>query len=100
MLKYWHGSLSIVGIMVIPGILVAAIIALPFLDRSTERRPWKRPIAMTAYAFVMFMLVGLSLRSQYLDQHDVGVAQQLAKQKAEEQEFMSNHSSRNFRPAR
>jgi ubiquinol-cytochrome c reductase cytochrome b subunit len=88
-LKYWHGSLSIVGIMVIPGILVAAIIALPFLDRSTERRPWKRPIAMTAYAFVMFMLVGLSLRSQYLDQHDVGVAQQLAKQKAEEQEFMS-----------
>ncbi len=88
-LKYWHGSLSIVGVLVIPGILVAAIIALPFLDRSAERRPWKRPIAMIAYAFVMFMLVGLSLRSQYLDQHDVGVAQQLAKQKAEEQAFMS-----------
>jgi ubiquinol-cytochrome c reductase cytochrome b subunit len=88
-LKYWHGSLSVVGIMMIPGILVAAIIALPFLDRSTERRPWKRPIAMTSYAFVMLTLVGLSLRSQYLDKHDVGVAQQLAKQNADEKEFMS-----------
>jgi ubiquinol-cytochrome c reductase cytochrome b subunit len=88
-LKYWHGSLSVVGVMVIPGVLVAAIIALPFLDRRTERRPWKRPIAMTAYAFVMFTLVGLGLRSQYLDKHDVGVAQQLAKQKADEEEYMS-----------
>src|SRR6202795_3106147 len=66
-LKYWHGSLSIVGIMVIPGILVAAIIALPFLDRSTERRPWKRPIAMGSYIFVFAILIALGLRSQYLD---------------------------------
>jgi ubiquinol-cytochrome c reductase cytochrome b subunit len=88
-LKYWHGSLSVIGVLVIPGILVAAIIALPFLDRSTERRPWKRPIAMTSYAFVMLTLVGLALRSQYLDKHDPGVGQQLAKQKSEEKEFMS-----------
>jgi mono/diheme cytochrome c family protein len=36
----------------------------------------------------MFMLIGLGLRSQYLDRHDAGVAQQLAKQKTEEQEYM------------
>src|SRR5271168_1927730 len=88
-LKYWHGSLSVVGVMVIPGVLVAAVIALPFLDRRAERRPWKRPVAMTSYDFVMLMLVGLALRSQYLDQHDVGVAQQLAKQKTEEDAYMS-----------
>jgi len=88
-LKYWHGSLSVLGIMVLPGVLVAAIIALPFLDRRAERRPWKRPVAMTSYGFVMLMLVGLALRSQYLDQHDVGVAQQLAKQKTEEDAYMS-----------
>jgi ubiquinol-cytochrome c reductase cytochrome b subunit len=87
-LKYWHGSASVVGILIIPMILVAGIIALPFLDRSIERRPWKRPIAMGAYAFVMLTLLGLGFRSQYLDNHDAGVAQQLAKQKAEEQEFM------------
>jgi ubiquinol-cytochrome c reductase cytochrome b subunit len=87
-LKYWHGSASVVGILVIPSILVLAVIALPFLDRSIERRPWKRPIAMGSYAFVLFVLVGLGLRSQYLDKHDPGVAQQLAKQGTEEDEYM------------
>jgi mono/diheme cytochrome c family protein len=64
------------------------IIALPFLDRSNERRPWKRPVTMGAYAFVLFALLGLGLRSQYVDKHDPGVAQQLAKQKTEEEEYM------------
>src|SRR6266404_1158886 len=87
-LKYWHGAASVVGILVIPTVLVAAVIALPFLDRGIERRPWKRPVAMGAYAFVLFALVALGLRSQYLDKHDPGVAQQLAKQKTEEDEYM------------
>ena len=86
-LKYWHGSAAIVGVLVIPTLLVLAILALPFLDRSVERRPWKRPIAMGAYAIVVFSLVSLGLRSQYLDRHDSGVAQQLAKQRAEENEY-------------
>jgi ubiquinol-cytochrome c reductase cytochrome b subunit len=87
-LKYWHGAASVVGVLVIPTVLVAAVIALPFLDRGIERRPWKRPVAMGAYAFVLFALVALGLRSQYLDRHDPGVAQQLAKQKTEEDEYM------------
>src|ERR1700720_4405521 len=88
LLKYWHGAASVVGILVIPTVLALAVVALPFLDRSIERRPWKRPVAMGAYAFVLFVLVGLGLRSQYLDKHDPGVAQQLAKQKTEEDEYM------------
>ncbi|MHB8501240.1 MAG: cytochrome b N-terminal domain-containing protein [Candidatus Acidiferrales bacterium] len=87
-LKYWHGAASVVGILVIPTVLVLAVVALPFLDRSIERRPWKRPVAMGAYAFVLFAIVGLGLRSQYLDKHDPGVAQQLIKQEAEENEYM------------
>ncbi|MGH9512063.1 MAG: cytochrome b N-terminal domain-containing protein [Terriglobales bacterium] len=93
-LKYWHGSAAVIGVLVIPALVVLAIIAVPFLDRSVERRPWKRPIAMGAYAFVVFALVGLGLRSQYLDTHDPGVAQQLTKQKAEEAEY----ASRPFEP--
>jgi len=42
---------------------------------------------MGAYAFVLFALVGLGLRSQYLDKHDAGVAQQLVKQRLEEEEY-------------
>src|ERR1700726_1129172 len=87
-LKYWHGAASVVGILIIPMILVVGIVAVPFFDRSIERRPWKRPIAMGASSFVLLVLVGLALRSQYLDSHDPGVAQQLAKQKSEEQEYM------------
>jgi ubiquinol-cytochrome c reductase cytochrome b subunit len=87
-LKYWHGAASVVGILIIPMVLAVAIVALPFFDRSVERRPWKRPIAMGSYGFVLFALVGLGLRSQYLDSHDPSVAQQLAKQKSEEQEYM------------
>lgn len=87
-LKYWHGAASVVGILVIPSVLVLAIIALPFLDRSVERRPWKRPVAMAAYIFVFTVLIGLGLRSEYLDKHDPGVAQQLAKQKTEEEDYM------------
>ena len=87
-LRYWHGAASIVGILVIPTILVLAIVALPFLDRGVERRPWKRPVAMGAYTFVLFALLGLGLRSHYLDKRDGGVAQQLAKQRSEEEEYM------------
>src|ERR1700726_2767508 len=87
-LKYWHGAASILGILVIPTVLVLAVVALPFFDRSVERRPWKRPVAMGAYAFVLFVLVGLGLRSQYVDTHDPSVTQQLAKQKSEEQDYM------------
>jgi ubiquinol-cytochrome c reductase cytochrome b subunit len=87
-LKYWHGAASVVGILVIPSVLVLAIIALPFMDRGIERRPWKRPVAMASYIFVFAVLIGLGLRSEYLDKHDSGVAQQLAKQKAEEQDYM------------
>jgi ubiquinol-cytochrome c reductase cytochrome b subunit len=87
-LKYWHGAASVIGILVIPAVLVAAIIALPFLDRGIERRPWKRPVAMGAYVFVFSVLLALGLRSQYLDKHDPGIAQQLAKQNAEEENYM------------
>src|ERR1700674_4797506 len=86
-LKYWHGSAAVIGVLVIPTLLVLAILALPFLDRGVERRPWRRPVAMGAYGVVVFMLLGLGLRSQYLDRRDSGVAHQLTKQKAEEDEY-------------
>jgi ubiquinol-cytochrome c reductase cytochrome b subunit len=93
-LKYWHGAAAIVGVLVIPAAVALGIVGLPFLDRSVERRPWKRPVAMGAYGFVLFSLIGLGLRSQYLDRHDPGVVQQLVKQNAEEEAY----ASRPFEP--
>ncbi|MGA7224779.1 MAG: cytochrome b N-terminal domain-containing protein [Candidatus Acidiferrales bacterium] len=88
-LKYWHGAASVIGVLVIPTVLALAVVAVPFLDRGVERRPWKRPIATGAYIFIMGALIGLGLCSKYLDRHDPQVAEQLAKQKTEEAEYMS-----------
>src|SRR5260370_32513680 len=68
-LKYWRGAASVVGVLVIPTVLVAAVIALPFLDRGIERRPWKRPVPMGAYAFLFFALLRPGLSHTYLDKH-------------------------------
>jgi mono/diheme cytochrome c family protein len=43
---------------------------------------------MGSYAFVLCALIALGMQSWYQDKHDSGVAQQLAKQKAEEEEYM------------
>ena len=88
-LKYWHGATSVIGVLIIPTVVALAVLGLPFLDRSVERRPWKRPGAMAAYAFLVCGLIGLGWRSQYLDRHDPGVAQQLAKQRAQEDTYAS-----------
>src|SRR5512146_598 len=43
-LKFWEGPEVVLAIVVIPGALAALFFLLPFLDRSLERRPWRRPI--------------------------------------------------------
>lgn len=82
-LKYWRGSLAVVGILVIPGIIALVFLLLPFLDRSPERRPWKRPYAVTIYAVIFIglgILGGLSHRD---DLRDAGLAAQITRQNKE-----------------
>lgn len=42
LLRYFPGKLEPVAVVVIPGIAMLVLLLLPFLDRSSERRPWKR----------------------------------------------------------
>jgi ubiquinol-cytochrome c reductase cytochrome b subunit len=87
-LKYWEGALAVVGILVIPGFIGLLFVALPFLDRRPERRPWKRPVAVTIY-FVIFIGLGvLGALSHRNDLRDPAVAQQLVKQREEVATFM------------
>ena len=67
-LKYFPGSLEIVGSVVIPSILIGLLILAPFIDRSRERRPWKRPIAMGIYSVVLLVMIGLGALSYWQDQ--------------------------------
>lgn len=80
-LKYWEGSLAVVGIVVIPAMLAVLFAGLPFLDRHVERRPWKRPFTIGAFVLVMLALVQLGVISYAADRRDPGVVEQLAAQR-------------------
>ncbi len=87
-LKYWSGGLSVVGIIVIPGIIAAFLALLPFYDRRKERRPWKRPVASFSFAIVFCSLAFLGWQSGYQDSHDPAVAKQIAQQDSTANAFM------------
>src|SRR5512136_1839925 len=45
MLKYFPGTLEVIGVLVVPGIVFGLMFALPFFDRSPKRYFLNRPIA-------------------------------------------------------
>jgi ubiquinol-cytochrome c reductase cytochrome b subunit len=88
-LKYWHGSTALLGILVIPGIVGVLLVGLPFFDRSLERRPWKRPISVGLFTFVLLGLAALGIVSHRQDMRNPGVAAQLRAQQEATKEFMN-----------
>src|SRR5579864_226023 len=87
-LKYWPGASSIIGIVLIPLIVGAAFFFLPFLDRSSERRPWRRPLSVGIFGSVLAGIVSLGVLSYRGDARDPGVAAQLKTQNEETKTFM------------
>jgi len=87
-LKVWHGQAEMVRILVIPAIVVFLFIGLPFLDRSPERRPWRRPVAVGIYSAIFLGLISLGAYSYFEDAHDKDIAAQLAQQNVAEIQYM------------
>src|SRR5262249_20711189 len=79
-LKYWPGGRALVRIVVISALIAVLFAGLPFIDRSDERRPWRRPFTVGAFAVVMLGLVALGIQSRLQDERDPAVAKQLAVQ--------------------
>ncbi len=86
-LKFWEGSKTVIGVVVIPGILIGLVFLLPFLDRSLERRPWKRPIPVGSVLIVLIALIGLGMQSRLDDSRDPTTASEIAKQNLEEDNY-------------
>src|SRR5256886_1239410 len=84
-LKYWGSGLAVLGILVIPAFVALLFVALPFLDRRPERRPWKRPVSVSIYGFVFIGLGAMGAISHRNDLRDPNLAPQLAKQRADVQ---------------
>jgi len=79
-LKYWEGWRTVIGVVIIPGILIGLVFLLPFMDRGAERRPWRRPIPVGGVFIVLGGLLWLGMTSRLVDSRDPTVAAQLAQQ--------------------
>jgi ubiquinol-cytochrome c reductase cytochrome b subunit len=86
-LKYWHGPASVIGIVLIPAIVIAALFLAPFLDRSPHRHPLRRPIPTASFLLVFGALFFLGWRSHMEDRGDPTVASKISAQEKEEREF-------------
>jgi ubiquinol-cytochrome c reductase cytochrome b subunit len=87
-LKLWPGSSAVIGVGVVPLIVVVLFLGLPFIDRRTERRPWKRPVAVGLFSLIFGGLIILEGWSYYADAHDPAVAKQLALQEKQRRDYM------------
>jgi ubiquinol-cytochrome c reductase cytochrome b subunit len=77
LLKYFPGPLEPVATIVIPGVIVVALFALPFLDRRPDRHPLKRPLITGGFAAVGLAIaaltwLGLQDAPAYADPDDWG----------------------------
>jgi Cytochrome b subunit of the bc complex len=87
-LKYFKGPWAVVGIVIVPTITATLVIALPFIDRRLERRPWRRPIAVGIFSAILLTLITFGLLSKREDRLDPAIAKQVAKQNEETEQFI------------
>jgi ubiquinol-cytochrome c reductase cytochrome b subunit len=77
---FFPGSLEIVATMIIPGIVTALLVALPFLDRGLSRRPADRRGVMGAMGFGLGALAVLSTIATARDARDPALAKARAQE--------------------
>ncbi|MCS1351003.1 menaquinol-cytochrome c reductase cytochrome b/c subunit [Mechercharimyces sp. CAU 1602] len=58
------GPYTVIGILVIPGVMFGALLLAPWLDASKERRPFKRPITTS---LMVLTLIGVVLLTWFSD---------------------------------
>jgi ubiquinol-cytochrome c reductase cytochrome b subunit len=86
-LKYLSGRASVLGIL-LPALLAVIFAAVPFLDRSLERRPWRRPVVVGGFLLFLIGYVSLGVASYRDDYSDPSMAAQMHKQDEDAQQFM------------
>jgi len=60
-LKVFSGRLEPIGTTGIPLLVVLLLLFLPFIDRSPERNPGRRPVAMVGFAIFVFWVITLAI---------------------------------------
>ncbi|SHE42711.1 menaquinol-cytochrome c reductase cytochrome b/c subunit [Seinonella peptonophila] len=65
--KWAAGKFIVIGTIILPAILFGALAVVPWLDRSKERRPLKRPIATGLMSIALIATVALTWAAE--DEH-------------------------------
>lgn len=78
LLKYFEGELEVIGTVILPGLAGLALLALPFLDRSTTRDPRRRLLFIGGGALGFAGLGMLGLLASRQDAADPEIARQRA----------------------
>ncbi len=63
LLKYFPGNLEVIAVMVIPGLFILLLFALPFIDKSPKRHFLNRPFASIAALVVLGGIITLTTLS-------------------------------------
>ena len=63
LLKYFPGSLEVLGVVVLPTLVILLLFVLPFLDRSPKRNYAGRPIVIGATIVMVIGVVFLTIQS-------------------------------------
>ncbi len=64
-LKVFPGRLEPIGTTGIPLLVVLLLLFLPFIDRSPERNPARRPVAMVGFAIFVFWVITMAIVGYY-----------------------------------
>jgi ubiquinol-cytochrome c reductase cytochrome b subunit len=64
-LKAFHAKWEPLGTVGIPGLVVVLLLFLPFLDRSPERNPRRRPVAVVGYLLFISWVITLGIVGYY-----------------------------------
>lgn len=86
-LKLFKGSTEMIGVLVIPTIGILIFFLWPFLDRSPQRAPWKRPLGVTLMIVGLAFVITLGWVSYVQDSSNPTVAKQLAFQAKQAEEY-------------
>ena len=88
----WPESV-ILGTVLIPTLLIVLLIALPFIDIGRERRPLRRPVAMTAAILVIISMGALTYKGATAKEPLAAENLVLVPQWAQKQGFAGNQTA-------
>jgi ubiquinol-cytochrome c reductase cytochrome b subunit len=88
LLKYFPGKLSLIPTVALPGAVFALIFALPFIDRSRERDPLRRPLATAILILGLGGATGLIFMARHQDQANPEYRAKLEQQSTEATTFL------------